>query len=101
MPWGSPLAIAESVSRKSYPLYGSPEPDQIRCQVGPRFLFIFFLYGPARYNKYGLKMETTKQTKEVYLKPEFDTFEIKFEGCLCQSPGGGGSEGTGNEPLFP
>ena len=46
-------------------------------------------------------METTKQTKEVYLKPEFDTFEIKFEGFLCQSPVGGGSEGTGNEPLFP
>ncbi len=46
-------------------------------------------------------METTKQTKEVYLKPEFEIFEIKFEGCLCQSPGGGGSEGTGNEPLFP
>lgn len=36
---GFSLAIAESVSRESYPLYGSPEPAQIRCQVGPRFLF--------------------------------------------------------------
>lgn len=40
---GFSLAIAESVSRESYPLYGSPEPAQIRCQVGPRFLFIILL----------------------------------------------------------
>ena len=46
-------------------------------------------------------METTKQPKDFYLSPKMDVFDIKFEGCLCQSPGGGGSEGTGNEPLFP
>ena len=28
--YGFPIAIAESVSRKSYPLYGCPEPAQIR-----------------------------------------------------------------------
>lgn len=46
-------------------------------------------------------METTKQPKDLYLSPKMDVFDIKFEGCLCQSPGGGGSEGTGDEPLFP
>lgn len=45
-------------------------------------------------------METTK-VKEVYLKPEYEVFKINFEGYLCQSPGGGGTEGTGDEPLFP
>ena len=46
-------------------------------------------------------METTKKTKEDYLSPKFEVFNISYEGCLCTSPSGGGSEGTGNEPLFP
>ncbi len=45
-------------------------------------------------------METSKQDKENYQCPKFEVFNISFEGCLCQSPGGGGSEGTGDEPLF-
>ncbi len=43
-------------------------------------------------------METTKQAKENYQSPLFEVFNISSEGCLCVSPGG--SEGTGEEPLF-
>lgn len=46
-------------------------------------------------------METTKQPQDLYLCPVTEVFEMKFEGFLCQSPPAGGSEGTGEEPLFP
>lgn len=38
--------------------------------------------------------------KQEYMSPSLDVSEFKFEGLICQSPGGGGSEGTGDEPLF-
>jgi len=34
------------------------------------------------------------------MSPSLEVSELKFEGFICQSPGGGGSEGTGDEPLF-
>lgn len=42
-------------------------------------------------------METTKQPKDFYRRPKIEVFDIDFDGCLCQSPGGGGSEGTEEE----
>ena len=38
--------------------------------------------------------------KQEYVSPSVEVTELKFEGFICQSPGGGGSEGTGDEPLF-
>ena len=38
--------------------------------------------------------------KKDYVTPSLVVTELKFEGIICQSPGGGGSEGTGDEPLF-
>ncbi len=38
--------------------------------------------------------------KKDYISPSLEVTELKFEGFICQSPGGGGSEGTGDEPLF-
>ena len=38
--------------------------------------------------------------KKEYVSPCLEVTELKFEGLICQSPGGGGSEGTGDEPLF-
>ena len=38
--------------------------------------------------------------KQEYVSPSLEVTELKFEGLICQSPGGGGSEGTGDEPLF-
>ena len=38
--------------------------------------------------------------KKEYVSPSVEVTELKFEGFICQSPGGGGSEGTGDEPLF-
>ena len=38
--------------------------------------------------------------KKEYMSPSLVVTELKFEGFICQSPGGGGSEGTGDEPLF-
>lgn len=35
-----------------------------------------------------------------YEAPEVMMYKIQPEGFICQSPGGGGSEGTGDEPLF-
>ena len=46
-------------------------------------------------------METTKLTKDVYLKPELEIIQTYTEGIFCTSPGGGGTEGTEDEPLFP
>ena len=42
----------------------------------------------------------TIREKKDYVSPNLRVTELKFEGLLCQSPGGGGSEGTGDEPLF-
>lgn len=39
--------------------------------------------------------------KQEYVSPSLEVTELKFEGLICQSPGGGSSEGTGEEPLFP
>ena len=41
-----------------------------------------------------------KQTKEYYQNPLIEVFEMSPEAIICQSPGAGGSEGTGNEPGF-
>ena len=38
--------------------------------------------------------------KQEYMSPSLDVSEFKLEGLICQSPGGGGSEGTGDEPLY-
>ena len=45
-------------------------------------------------------MNTVKQTKEYYQNPLIEVFEMSPEAIICQSPGAGGSEGTGNEPGF-
>lgn len=42
-----------------------------------------------------------KSGKIFYLKPELEVIQINIESILCTSPGGGGSEGTEDEPLFP
>ena len=42
--------------------------------------------------------------RKQYVSPQTDGLEIRYNSVLCQSPGGGGSEGTGSEdlePLFP
>lgn len=41
-----------------------------------------------------------EQTKEQYLSPLSEVMELNPESLICQSPGAGGSEGTGDEPLF-
>ncbi len=46
-------------------------------------------------------MEAMKSGKIIYLKPELEVIQINIEGILCQSLGGGGTEGTEDEPLFP
>lgn len=35
------------------------------------------------------------------MSPEAEKYLILVQTCICQSPGGGGSEGTGDEPLIP
>lgn len=39
-------------------------------------------------------------TKLEYETPEVLCFHLQAEGFICQSTGQGGSEGTGDEPLF-
>lgn len=35
-----------------------------------------------------------------YMSPCLEVIKLEFDGFVCQSPGGGGSEGTGDDPLF-
>ncbi len=41
----------------------------------------------------------TKKKKKEYEAPELRIHYIQPNVFICQSPGGGGSEGTGDEPL--
>jgi len=43
----------------------------------------------------------TKEKRKDYESPEVEEYLIHVQACICQSPGGGGSEGTGDEPLIP
>lgn len=44
-------------------------------------------------------MNTDKQTKDNYICPKTEAFEMDAASCLCQSIEGGASEGTGDEDL--
>ena len=39
-----------------------------------------------------------KSLRKQYVSPQTDGLEIHFNSVICQSPGGGGSEGTGDGP---
>ena len=44
-------------------------------------------------------MKTAIQVKDCYVCPMAEAIEMDIASCLCQSIGGGASEGTGDEDL--
>ena len=46
-------------------------------------------------------MTTRTQKNASYSAPETCLLRIHLDNIICQSPGGGGSEGTGSEELEP